>query len=356
MRTYIRPIVQPIGAGVSPSRCGNSYDLGLAGQENLSFSTAELLSRANSAPSTVRSTWMSVRDLQDTETIDADEVQADLQRLTTPRPAWAKLPMNQPHIMGVVNVTPDSFSDGGQFGGSADAIEHALRLADAGAAILDIGGESTRPGSDPVPLEEELNRVLPVIEGVTGRTDTLISIDTRKAEVMRQAADAGAKIVNDVSALSHDPESMRVVAQTGLPVILMHAQGDPKTMQRDPQYDHVVLDIFDYLQTRIKACVEGGIPIDRIVVDPGIGFGKTLAHNQALISQLSLFHGLGVPLLLGVSRKRFIDMLANVPEPKDRLPGSLSALLAGRLQGVQLFRVHDVAETAQALAVWQGVT
>jgi dihydropteroate synthase len=243
--------------------------------------------------------------------------------------------------MGIVNTTPDSFSDGGMLGSAQDAIDHGLRLAEEGADILDIGGESTRPGADPVSLEEELGRVIPVIEGLRAKTETLISIDTRKAEVMCHAAAAGADILNDVSALTSDPQSLAVAAETGLPVILMHAQGNPKTMNDDPQYADVVLDVFDFLEKRIAACEAAGIHRSKLVADPGIGFGKHLHHNVAVMSALSLYHALGVPVLIGASRKKLIDRICDVPNPKDRVPGSLAAALAGAAQGVQIIRVHD---------------
>ncbi len=277
-----------------------------------------------------------------------------LQALSESRPRLAGLSLNQPRIMGIVNVTPDSFSDGGQHANTKAAVVHALRLADEGADILDIGGESTRPGSDAVGLEEELRRVIPVIESLRGKTDKLISVDTRKAEVMRRAASAGADILNDVSALTHDPEALRVAAESGLPVMLMHAQGDPKTMNDDPHYDDVVLDVFDFLEGRIQACAAAGIDKSRIIADPGIGFGKHLHHNVAVMAGLSLYHGLGVPLLLGASRKKMIGQLCDVPDARDRVPGSLACALVGAEAGVQLFRVHDVRETKQALQVWRA--
>jgi dihydropteroate synthase len=278
-----------------------------------------------------------------------------LEAIRAPRARLAGLALDRPRIMGIVNVTPDSFSDGGMLASAQDAIDHGLRLAEEGADILDIGGESTRPGADPVSLEEELARVIPVIEGLRAKTETLISIDTRKAEVMRRAAAAGADILNDVSALTYDPQSLAVAAETGLPVILMHAQGDPKTMNDDPQYADVVLDVFDFLEKRIAACEAAGIPRSKLVADPGIGFGKHLHHNVAVMSALSLYHALGVPVLIGASRKKLIDRICDVPNPKDRVPGSLAAALAGAAQGVQITRVHDVAATRQALAVWEAV-
>ncbi len=278
-----------------------------------------------------------------------------IEAIGAPRPRLAGLALDRPRIMGIVNVTPDSFSDGGRLTSADAAIAHALRLAEEGADILDIGGESTRPGADYVPVEEELSRVMPVIEGLRSRTEVLISIDTRKAEVMARAAAAGADILNDVSALTHDESALAVAAETGLPVILMHAQGDPKTMNDDPQYGDVVLDVFDFLERRIAACEAAGIPKAKLVVDPGIGFGKRLPQNVAVLASLSLYHGLGVPVMLGASRKKLIDHISDVPNPADRVPGSIAAALAGVAQGVQIVRVHDVAATRQALSVWSAV-
>jgi dihydropteroate synthase len=275
-----------------------------------------------------------------------------IEAIGAPRPRLAGLALDRPRIMGIVNVTPDSFSDGGLLSSPEAAIAHALRLAEEGADILDIGGESTRPGADPVSLKEELSRVMPVIEGLRARTQALISIDTRSAEVMRCAAASGADILNDISALTHDKDALTVAAESGRPVILMHAQGDPKTMNDNPQYEDVVLDVFDFLESRIAACEAAGIPRAKLVVDPGIGFGKHLPHNVAVMANLALYHALGVPMLVGTSRKKFIDHISDVPDPKDRVPGSIAAALAAVAQGVQIVRVHDVAATRQALSLW----
>jgi dihydropteroate synthase len=258
--------------------------------------------------------------------------------------------------MAIVNVTPDSFSDQGRHFPTEAAIEHGRRLAEEGAEILDIGGESTRPGSGPVPLDEELRRVMPVLEGLIGRVPARVSIDTRKAEVMRRAAAAGVHMINDVSALTHDPRSMRIAAESGLPIVLMHSPGDPRTMQQLAHYDDVVLDVYDALQARIEACERHGIARTRLVIDPGIGFGKTAEHNLKLLASMSIFHALGVPVLLGASRKSFIGTLTGVVDPSERIAGSIGAALAGAAQGVQILRVHDVAETRQALAVWRAAT
>ena len=257
--------------------------------------------------------------------------------------------------MGVVNVTPDSYSDGGFLADAYAAVDHGLALAAADADILDIGGESTRPGAEPVPVERELERVMPVIDGLRDAgCKTPISIDTRKADVARQALAANAQVFNDVSALSFDADSP-AVAKDAEAVCLMHAQGDPRTMQDNPQYENVLLDVYDYLAGRVAACVAAGIPHHRIIVDPGIGFGKTIEHNLALLRGLSLFHALGCPVLLGVSRKGFIGRLSGELDATQRVPGSVAAGLAGLAQGVQILRVHDVAEHTQAIAIWQAI-
>ncbi len=273
-----------------------------------------------------------------------------------PRSAIANLPLDRPRIMGIVNVTPDSFSDGGSFKTPKDAVAHALRLEEEGAELLDIGGESTRPGADPVTVDEELRRIIPVLEGLRGKTRARLSVDTRRAEVMRRVASAGAHVLNDVSALMFDPQSLRVATETKLPIVLMHAQGDPATMQKDPQYADALLDVFDHLEARIEVCVRAGVARERLILDPGIGFGKTVLHNLEIMGGLSLLHGLGVPVMLGASRKSFIGALSGAIDPKDRVMGSVAAALSGAMQGAQILRVHDVAATRQALTIWQATT
>jgi dihydropteroate synthase len=270
------------------------------------------------------------------------------------RDPFAGLSLAEAAIMGIVNVTPDSFSDGGDAFEAGDAVARGRALAVAGAAILDIGGESTRPGAEPVADDEEIRRVVPVIEELAGE-GRLLSIDSRKAPVMAAALEAGAAIVNDVSALTHDPEALDVAAETEAPVVLMHAQGDPRTMQAAPAYDHVSLDVFDFLEARVEACLACGLKRAGIAVDPGFGFGKTVAHNLTLMRDLPLFHMLGCPLLLGASRKSTIAKLAGPAAPKERLGGSLALALAGERAGVHILRVHDVAQTRQAVEVWRVV-
>lgn len=272
---------------------------------------------------------------------------------------FAGLTLDRPRLMGVINATPDSFSDGGDAFAAADAIERGKELLAAGADILDVGGESTRPGAEPVALEEEIRRVVPVVQGLSNLGAT-VSIDTRHADVMTAAADAGAKIINDVSALTGDAQSLAAAAQLGLPVVLMHMQGEPGSMQDAPDYGDVVSEVRDYLKNRADACLDAGIPPTHIALDPGIGFGKTLDHNLALLGHLDSLVELGYPVLLGVSRKSFIARLDPAAEagdvpPKARLAGSLAAALKGYAQGARLFRVHDVADTRQAFAVWAAI-
>jgi dihydropteroate synthase len=272
-----------------------------------------------------------------------------------------KLVANRVLLMGIVNVTPDSFSDGGTYAGVSEGFEHALKLAGEGADILDIGGESTRPGADPVSIDEELQRVIPVLKALKSwKTDNpsfsaRISIDTRKAEVMRQALAAGADLINDVTALQYDEDSMKIAADCDCPVILMHGKGDPKTMQDSPFYQNVVVEVFEYLAERISLCEKAGIDRTRLIADPGIGFGKTVAHNLSLLAHLERFHDLDVPLLLGASRKRFIGSLSGQDDPLKRASGSIAAALLAVSKGVQILRVHDVAKTRQALDVWQAI-
>jgi dihydropteroate synthase len=278
---------------------------------------------------------------------------ACLARLEAPRVPFAGQGMDRPKIMGVINVTPDSFSDGGDRFDPGRAAEDGLAMAEAGADLVDVGGESTRPGADPVPVAEELRRTVPIVRRLAGLGLT-VSIDSRRAEVMAAALDAGARVVNDVTALAGDPDSLAVAAGAE-GVVLMHMQGEPRTMQRQPRYDDAALDIYDFLEARLAACEAAGIPRARVALDPGIGFGKSVAHNLEVLEQLALYHGLGCPLLLGVSRKSFIGKLSRGEPAKERLAGSLAAALAGLARGVQIVRVHDVAETAQAIAVWTAI-
>ena len=262
--------------------------------------------------------------------------------------------LDQPQVMGVVNVTPDSFSDGGRFVDAAAAADAGADMAALGAAIIDVGGESTRPGASPVWEGDETERVEPVIRQLAG-SGAAVSIDTRKSEVITAALGAGARLVNDVSALTFDPRSAEVVAAAGVPVVLMHHQGDPATMQDSPRYDDVLVEVYLWLEERIAAAEGAGIARSNILVDPGFGFGKTVAHNLELMNGLALLHSLGCPIVLGASRKRTIGALSNEAPADKRLGGSIAFALKAAEQGAQIVRAHDVFETGQALKVWRGL-
>ncbi|MDH3233579.1 MAG: dihydropteroate synthase [Alphaproteobacteria bacterium] len=309
----------------------------------LAFTSAELRGHDGTSTAHDVAALSSRADLHDT-----------LDRLTAPRAPFAGLDLARPRIMGIVNVTPDSFSDGGDFANPEAAIDQGQVLVEAGADIIDIGGESTRPGAAPVTPAEEIDRVLPVIEGLAN-SGLALSIDTRNAATMRAAVAAGATIINDVSALAHDPESLGTAAELGTPVILMHMRGEPATMREDARYDDVVRDVFDELAGRVDAAVTAGIARERIAVDPGFGFAKASRHNVAVLQDLAAYHGLGCALAVGVSRKSFLAAITRETDPKARLGASLAAALAAVARGAQIIRVHDVAETAQALATWQTV-
>lgn len=290
---------------------------------------------------------------------DIPAQQRDL--LTRPRAPIAGMDLSRPQIMGILNVTPDSFSDGGDHSAPAQALAHAKRMVEDGVDLIDVGGESTRPGALEVPAEAEIARTVPVIAAIRSKLDLPISIDTRKHLVAQEAVQAGAGLVNDVSGFTFDKGLAPFCAQAGLPVCVMHAQGDPETMQDNPRYDDVVLDVYDFLAAQIVMLGELGIPRENIIVDPGIGFGKRIEHNLRLLNRISLFHGLGCGVLLGASRKGFIRTIGKArggegPGTKDRMPGSLAVALAAVAQGVQILRVHDVRETSQGLALWRAVT
>jgi dihydropteroate synthase len=301
------------------------------------------------------------RELVPVEGIEArfdETMAADWDRITSPRTPLQlgerTIRLDQPQVMGIINATPDSFSDGGSFADSAAAAEAGAVMASQGAAIIDVGGESTRPGAITVWEGDEIERVLPVVKQLAAG-GTAVSIDTRKAGVMSAALGAGAGMINDVSALTWDPQSAEAVAKAGVPVVLMHHRGDPATMQDAPRYDDVLVEVYEWLEDRIVAAEEAGIARDKILVDPGIGFGKTVAHNLELMNGLALLHGLGCPVVLGASRKRMIGALSGEAPADRRLAGSLALALKAAEQGVQLIRVHDVAETVQALKVWRGL-
>lgn len=266
---------------------------------------------------------------------------------------FAGLAFDRVRLMGIVNVTADSFSDGGETLTTEDAVARGLTMLEEGADIVDVGGESTRPGALPVPVEIEGRRVLPVVRALA-RAGALVSVDTRRAEVMRAAIDEGARIINDITALS-DPEALPLIVRTDVSVVLMHMQGEPRTMQQNPRYDDAAAEVYTWLAARGAACGEAGIAAERIAVDPGIGFGKTLAHNLAILGDLARYRDLPYALLVGVSRKRFITAIDRDQPPQRRLAGSLAAAIACAEAGADIVRVHDVGETRQALAVHRSL-
>jgi dihydropteroate synthase len=336
-KTYLRPLGVCYGAdaarAVALGRAGR-----LGGSAFISFNAAEIVTRDGS------------RVTREAAAFGDLAKDATLARIEAPRPALCGLKLDRSRLMGIVNVTPDSFSDGGQTAEADSAIVHGLRLAAEGAHLLDVGGESTRPGSEGVAVDEELARVIPVIKGLA-QAGRVVSCDTRKARVMREAVAAGAAMINDVSALHFDPESLATVAELGCPVVLMHAQGDPRTMQLNPCYDDVTLDVYDMLEARIAACTAAGIASGNIVADPGIGFGKTFRHNLDLLSRLTILHGLGVAVLVGLSRKGYIGALTGEPVASQRVHGSVGGAVQAALAGAHILRVHDVKATVAALAV-----
>jgi len=331
MNIYYRPIPQ-----TDPLR---PVDARAIGGGQTWFTHLEVLQRGQTGRR------VSVQDVP-TEVID---------RISAARVALAGLSFEKPVIMGILNVTPDSFSDGGQHAGLDQALHHAQAMVRDGADVIDIGGESTRPGADEIDPMVERTRTEPVIEALRRALKTPISIDTRKAGVADAALAAGADIVNDVSGFTFDPALAPLCAERRAPVCVMHALGDPQTMQDNPQYDNVLLDVYDFLEQQIAVLGRLGIERSQIIVDPGIGFGKSQAHNLELLNGISLFHALGCPILLGASRKGFIRDLSPAPKPEDRVYGSIAVALAAVAQGVQIVRVHDVWETRAALNLWQAV-
>ncbi|HYM04005.1 MAG TPA: dihydropteroate synthase [Stellaceae bacterium] len=322
----------------------------------LAFTEVEVLVRA--AEGHALSKRSSLADLRrwltDQGRQGQESLSAQLDLIAFRRRPWAGLALDRPRIMGVLNVTPDSFSDGGNFLDPARAIEQGRALLTAGAEIIDIGGESTRPRAAPVSPEEEIRRVEPVVKALA-EAGAMVSIDTRHASVMATALERGARIINDVSALTGDPASLSVAARYNAAVVLMHMAGDPRTMQEAPRYDDPVLDVLDFLEARIASCLAAGLPREALVVDPGIGFGKNDRHNRALLSRVAVFHGTGCGVALGASRKSFIGRLGGGGAPKQRLGGSLAVALWAAGAGVQILRVHDVAETRQALMIREAI-
>jgi dihydropteroate synthase len=336
-RFWLRPLLSPEGSDE------HGPTLALAGTGRR-FAAVEILARRDGRIFSATATLAQLTCAAGPDPSLKGKFDTALTTLSNPRPPWAGLPLDRTLIMGILNVTPDSFFDGGVFFDPARAIAHGRALLAAGADIVDIGGESTRPGAVPVSPDEELRRVEPVVRALAA-AGAAVSIDTRHASVMAGALAAGARIINDISALSDDPSSLALAIRTKAPVVLMHKQGNPATMQRAPAYSFAPLDVLEYLDARVTACTAAGIARAGIVVDPGIGFGKTGEDNRAILDRLTLLHSLGVGVLVGLSRKFFLGGAV-----EDRLAGSLAGALDAAAQSVQILRVHDVAETRRALA------
>jgi len=344
---YIRPTNIVFGqkanyfiqAGTAKSFCG---------LEDVGFLSVEILKRKSDG-NTVEE--YSVLEL---ERLDfKDEIQSDLNKITSKRNNIFNLNYKNPILMGVLNVTPDSFSDGGKYNTTFRALDHVKNMIDFGAHIIDVGGESTRPGAKSVSEEDEIARVSETIQSIKKKyPNQLISLDTRKSKVMQHGISIGVDMLNDVSALDFDQLSYQVVKDSGKPIILNHSQGIPENMQNNPTYDNVLLDIFDYFENKIKFLKDNGIKDEQIIIDPGIGFGKTLEHNLEIISKISIFHSLGYPIMVGPSRKSFIGKIMGEKDNPQRLGGTIASVLYSYLQGIQLFRVHDIQETNEALKVY----
>jgi dihydropteroate synthase len=344
---YIRPTNIVFGqkanyfiqAGTAKSLCG---------LEDVGFLSVEILKRKSDG-NTVEE--YSVLEL---ERLDfKDKIQSYLNKITSKRNNIFNLNFKNPILMGVLNVTPDSFSDGGKYNTTFRALDHVKNMIDFGAHIIDVGGESTRPGAKSVSDQDEIVRVSETIQSIKKKfPNQLISLDTRKSKVMQHGISIGVDMLNDVSALDFDQLSYQVVKDSGKPIILNHSQGIPENMQNNPTYDNVLLDIFDYFENKIKFLKDNGIKDEQIIIDPGIGFGKTLEHNLEIISKISIFHSLGYPIMVGPSRKSFIGKIMGEKDNPQRLGGTIASVLYSYLQGIQLFRVHDIQETSEALKVY----
>jgi len=321
----------------------------------LAFAAVEVLER--SADGSAGSRHLTIAELKDWAALGGGgaAIERMLGAIAGARAPWAGFALDRPLVMGILNVTPDSFSDGGAYIDPGRALAHGRAMIEAGADIVDIGGESTRPGATAAALEEELRRVIPICTALA-RDGAVVSVDTRRAAVMRAALDAGARIVNDVTALTGDADSLAVAAARDAPLVLMHMAGEPRTMQEAPRYRDVAMDVLHYLEVRVARCEAAGIPRRRIAVDPGIGFGKLpIEHNMPLLRRIALLHATGCAIVLGLSRKQFIGRVSRNEPARDRVAGSVAGALWGASRGVQILRVHDVAETCQALAVRRAI-
>tara|TARA_Y100000590_G_scaffold13293_1_gene16097 strand:- start:15978 stop:17051 length:1074 start_codon:yes stop_codon:yes gene_type:complete len=327
--------------------------LSLAGNLNIAFDQVEIIQRSRSN-SVSKTYYLNQIDLLDK--IKKNVIKSDLKKIISKRKKILGIKFDKPQIMGVLNITPDSFSDGGLFFEEEKAIDQAKLMMDDGAIIIDVGGESTRPGSANVNEQDEWNRIKnTVIKLKKNFPRKIISLDTRKSYVMKKGIEAGINIINDVSGLNFDKNSFKVINSKKIPFILHHMQGNPNTMQKNPKYDDALLDIYDFFDKKINFCLKKKYKKEYIVIDPGIGFGKNLNHNLRIMSKISLFHSLGCPVLIGTSRKRFIEHIVTKFDTPDRTGGTVASVLCGLLQGVQLFRVHNVKEINQGILVFNKI-
>ena len=328
--------------------------LPLAGNNNISFDQLEIFERKKGK--NTKSYLYSINEIKKLNKEVKNIVNTDLKKITSKRKIISKIKFDNPHIMGVLNITPDSFSDGGLFFDELKAYKQGESMIKDGASIIDIGGESTRPGSKLVEEKEEWNRVESTIKSLKKNfSNIILSLDTRKSYVMQKGIEAGINIINDVSGLNFDKKSFNLINSKKIPFILHHMQGTPDTMQNNPKYDDALLDIFDFFEEKIQFFFKNKYKKDFIIIDPGIGFGKNLEHNLRIMSKISTFHSLGCPILIGTSRKRFIEHIVTKFDTPDRTGGTLASVLYGLLQGVQLFRVHNVKEINQGVLVFNKI-
>ena len=326
--------------------------LPLAGKSNIAFDKIEIFERKKKG--NVKSSYCPIAELNTLEKNKLTIIKSDLKRITSRRKNFLNLKLDNTQIMGVLNITPDSFSDGGKNFKPKIAIKNAIKMYNTGANIIDIGAESTRPGAKLINPDIEIKRLKPILEGLK-KKKIRISIDTRNSLTMKYAIEKGVKIINDVSALNHDPESINVIKSSKCLIVLMHMQGNPQTMQKNPKYNFAPKDIYKYLKKRINYCIDNGIKKNRIIIDPGIGFGKTSKHNIQILQNLKMLHKLSCPILVGLSRKRFISEISKNEEPLKRIPGTIAANHYALDQGANILRVHDVKEAMQAKKVWQAL-
>ena len=342
---YIRPLHFVYGSDAK-DQLKKKIALPICGNTSIAFAAIEIFNKKTNTKQI-----LTVSQISKIKGKDKKQIINDLSQITKKRDSILNLNLSKSVLMGVLNVTPDSFSDGGKFYKAKQAVQHAKTMLQQGAHIIDVGGESTRPGAKLISEEEECRRVIQVIKKIKKIRNNIVSIDTRKSLVMKAAVVAGAKIINDVSALDFDTHAEEVVAKLKKPIILNHSQGTPETMQKNPNYKNILIEIYDYFEEKIKQLEQKGLRRKHIILDPGIGFGKNVQHNLTLMNKISFFHSLGCPLMLGPSRKSFIGKIMGKKDSISRLGGTISSVIIGANQGVQFFRVHDIKEINEALSI-----